>query len=281
VQDFGLFGPESMSWKIGKEAVINLGGARAVLLQIAHPLVATGVSAHSGYMNDPIGRTDRTFSLGLMLTFGSMTTAKQAARFINRLHTHVHGTLPAEAGAYAAHTPYRAQDPELLLWVYATLVDTILLTYSLFIGPLTHEEQEQYYQESKALVRLLGLPAAHTPKTVEDLRCYVHEMAYSNRLAATPQARDLARKVLFPPIPEIFRPLLHFNLLVTCALLPQPVREIYGLEWGPKRQLLFDLSAAALRTTLPRLPMSLRVLPITNRMIQQGAIPFSWLVHPS
>jgi uncharacterized protein (DUF2236 family) len=281
VQDHGLFGPESITWKIAKEAVLNIGGARAVLMQLAHPLVATGVSTHSSYRSDPIGRTERTFMLGQMLTFGSLTTAKQAARFINRLHTHVYGTLPTEAGVYAEHTPYKARDPELLLWVLATLIDTILLIYPMFVEPLTPEEQEQYYQESKALARLLGLTAEHMPETVEDLRRYVHDMVYSNRLAATPQARQLVQQVLFPPVPSIFRPFLHLNLQVTCAILPQPVRDIYGLEWGPKRQQIFELSAAGLRTIIPRLPTSLRVMPITHRMMLQGAIPFSWLVHPS
>lgn len=281
MQDHGLFGPKSVTWKIAKEAVLNIGGARAVLMQLAHPLVATGVSTHSSYMRDPISRTERTFTLGQMLTFGSLTTAKQAARFINRLHTHVHGMLPTEAGAYPEHTLYKARDPELLLWVHATLIDTILLIYPLFIEPLTHEEQEQYYQESKVLARLLGLTAEYMPKTVEDLRRYVHDMVFSNRLAATPQARQLVQQVLFPPIPPIFRPFLLLNLQVTCALLPQPVRDIYGLEWGPKRQQLFELSTVGLRATISRLPTSLRVLPLTNRMMQQGAIPFSWLVHPS
>jgi uncharacterized protein (DUF2236 family) len=215
-----------------------------------------------------------------MLTFGSMTTARQAARIINRLHTHVQGELPAEAGAYAEHTPYKARDPQLLLWVHATLVDTILLTYSLFVGPLTAEEQEQYYQESKVVARLLGLQASGMPETVGDLHHYVHEMVYSNRLAATPQARQLARMLFFPPVPAVFRPLLHMNLQVTCALLPPPVRDIYGLEWGPKRQWLFELSAVQLRTMISCFPPSLRGLPITHRMIQQGAIPFWWLAHP-
>jgi uncharacterized protein (DUF2236 family) len=281
VQDHGLFGPESVTWKIAKEAVLNIGGARAVLMQLAHPLVATGVSTYSSYMRDPIGRAERTFMLGQMLTFGSLTTVKQASRFINRLHTHVHGSLPAEAGVYAEHTPYKARDPELLLWVLATLIDTILLIYPMFVGPLTPEEQEQYYQESKTLARLLGLTAEHMPKTVEDLRRYVHDMVYSNRLAATPQARQLVQQVLFPPIPPIFRPFLHLNLQMTCALLPQPVRDIYGLEWGPKRQQIFEISTVSLRTIISRLPTFLRVLPSTRHMMEQGTIPFSWLVHPS
>ncbi len=281
MQDHGLFGPESVAWKVAKEAVLNIGGARAVLMQLAHPLVAAGVSTHSSYMRDPIGRALRTFTLGQMLTFGSLTTVRQASRFINRLHTHVHGTLPTAAGMYAEHTPYKARDPELLLWVYATLIDTTLLIYPMFVGPFPPEEQEQYYQESKVLAPFLGLRAEHMPKTVEDLRRYVQDMVYSDRLAATPQARRLVQQVLFPPIPSVFRPFLHLHLQITCALLPQPVRDIYGLEWGPKRQRVFEISTIGLRTIISHLPESLRVIPITHRMMEQGAIPFSWLAHPS
>lgn len=271
-QNHGYFGNESATWKIAQEAVLNLGGARAVLMQLAHPLVATGVGDHSSYMTDTFGRAERTFMLGQMLTFGSTTTARQAARHINRLHTHVYGTLPANAGDYTAGTNYHARDPELLLWVHATLIDTILLLYPMFIGPLSHDEQDRYYQESKALARLLGLAARDMPTTVDDLRQYVHDMVYSNRLAATPQGRQLARRVLFPPAPPLFRPFMHLHLQLTCALLPEPVREIYGLEWGHKRQLAFDLSALGVRAIVPHLPGPLRVLPVTRRMMgQEGA----------
>jgi uncharacterized protein (DUF2236 family) len=207
--------------------------------------------------------------LGLMLAFGSHATAREAARTINRLHTHVYGTLPEQAGAYASGTPYKERDPELLLWVHATLIDTILYTYPLFVGPLSQEEQEQYYQESKILVRLLGLSPTDMPKTVKDLQQYVDDMVHSNRLAATPQSRQLARMVLFPPTPATLRPLLHLNFQITCALLPQPVREIYGLEWDTKRQRAFELSTWGMRVVVPRLPMYLRVLPVTRRMMQQ------------
>ncbi len=261
------FGPDSVTWKIGSEAVLAFGGARAVLMQLAHPFVAMGVSEHSSYMSDPFGRTERTFILGQMLTFGSTRTARKAATMINRLHTHVHGTLPAAAGAYAAGSPYRAHDPALLLWVHSTLVDTVLLTYPLFVAPLSSEEQERYYQESKALAQLLGLSPSAMPETVTDLRQYIHNMVYSNRLAATPQARQLVRQVLFPPAPVALRPLMHLNLQITSALLPEPVREIFDLRWSPQRQKVFDLSTAVVRLTLPRLPASLRMFPITRRMM--------------
>jgi len=239
-------------------------------MQLAHPLVAMGVSEHSDYMSDPYGRSWNTFLLGQMLTFGSSATALRAARTINRLHKHVHGTLPAQAGAYSGGTPYDARDPELLLWVHATLIDTILLMYPLFVGPLSTSEQEQYYQESKAMGRLLGLSSVQMPRTVRDLQQYVNDMIHSDRLAATPQARRLAQQVLFPPAPRTIRPLLHLNLQLTCALLPQPIRAIYGLEWGNWRQRAFDVSTWSIRTVMPHLPAHLRELPITRYLMEQG-----------
>lgn len=271
MNDYGYYGPGSVAWKIGREAVISLGGARAVLMQLAHPLVATGVSAHSSYMTDPIGRTERTFMLSQMLTFGTSAAARKAAQTINRLHLHVHGTLSTDAGTYHEGTPYSARNQELLLWVYATLIDTTLLVYPLLITPLSPAEEEQYYEESKTIAHLLGLLPANMPRTVGDLRQYVNEMVQSNHLVATPQARQLARVVLFPPVPSIFRPFLHLHFQMTCALLPQPIREIYGLGWSKLQQRAFDLSMLGMRTIIPRLPMSLRVLPITRRLMHQTA----------
>jgi uncharacterized protein (DUF2236 family) len=268
MQDHGYFGKQSMTWKVASEAVVTLGGSRAVLMQIAHPLVAMGVMNHSRYMSDPLGRAERTFMLGQFLAFGSTSAAQRAARTINRLHTHVHGTLPMQAGAYSSGTPFYAQDPTLLLWVHATLIDTILEIYLLFIGPLSHEEQERYYQESKKTARLLGLSANDMPQTVDDLRQYVGQMVHSNHLVATAEARQIARTVLFPPVPGILRPFLHLNCAITCALLPQPIREIYGLEWSKRQARAFKLFARGARAILSRLPGSLRIFPITRKIME-------------
>ena len=268
----GNYGPGSIGWKINRESVVLLGGARAVLMQLAHPLVAMGVSAHSDYMTDPFGRAERTFVLGEILTFGSLEKARQAARSINRKHLHVHGELPMDAGVFSKGTRFDARNPEQLLWVHATLIDTWLLCYNLFIGSLTPAEQDTYYQESKEVAHLLGLLPDKMPNTVDDLRQYVYDMVHSDRLIATPQARQLAHQVLFPPVHTIFRPLLHLNLQVTCALLPQPIREIYGMEWNTRRQVIFDLSARGMRTIIPRLPLYLRELPITRRLMWETTI---------
>ena len=267
--DFGFYGPGSVAWKVGRETAVLLGGSRAVLMQLAHPLVAIGVSNHSSYMTDPFGRAERTFMHGEWLMFGSTKKARQAARTINYLHKSVHGALPLEAGAHAKGTAYNARDPELLLWVHATLVDTLLLCYTLFIGPLTPEEQDEYYQQSKQVAHLLGLHPKQMPASVDDLRRYVHDMVYSDQLAATPQARRLVQQVLVPPAPSILRPAMHLNYLITSALLPQPVREIFSIEWDERRQRLFEASAWGMRQVIPRLPMALRELPVTRHIISQ------------
>ncbi len=272
MSDHGYYGPESVTWRIGQETVVLLGGARAVLMQIAHPLVAMGVSEHSSYLSDPFGRAERTFLLGQMLTFGSTATSRSAASTINHLHAHVHGTLATSAGDFALGTPYHARDPELLLWVQATLVDTVMVMYQLLVGPLSEMEQEQYYQESKQAGRLVGLGWNDMPATVRDLRRYIDEMVRSNKLAATPQARRLAQQVLYPPLPAPLRPLIHLNIAVTCGTLPQPVRDIYGLHWNERQQCLFDWSARRARSVIARLPMSLRVLPITGRLMTEGKL---------
>jgi uncharacterized protein (DUF2236 family) len=265
-------GPGSIGWKINRESVVLLGGTRAVLMQLAHPLVAMGVSAHSDYMVDPFGRAERTFVLGEILTFGSQEKARQAAHSINRKHLLVHGELPMNAGVFSKGTRYDARNPELLLWVHATLIDTWLLCYNLFIGSLTSAEQDIYYQESKEIAHLLGLLPDKMPKTIDDLRQYVDDMVHSDLLVATAQSRQLAHQLLFPPVHTIFRPLLHLNLQITSALLPQPIREIYGIEWNARRQVVFDLSARGMRTIIPRLPVNLRELPITRRLMRETTI---------
>ena len=280
MQNQGYFGKESATWNIASETMVMLGGGRAVAMQLAHPLVAMGVSTHSSYMSDPFGRAKRTFMLGQMLTFGNRTTAHQAARTINRLHTHVHGILPAAAGVHTQGAVYDARNPELLLWVQATLIDTILLTYQLFIGPLSHEEQERYYQESKITGRLLGLADAHIPRTVVDLQHYVHDMSYSHQLAATPQARQLMQQVLYPPLPGLLRPLMEYNAWLTSALLPPPIRDIYGLQWGPRRQQAFDAFATSMRRLLPHAPTALRILPLTQKIMQSGVVSHMQFLPP-
>jgi uncharacterized protein (DUF2236 family) len=138
-------------WKLHREVVLLAGWGRAILLQIAHPLVAQGVADHSGFASERwarVARLKRTIGAMLALTFGTPEESAEAAAAINRIHDRVHGRLPQPAGAFAPGSHYSAHDPALLAWVHVTLVDTFLLTYERFVAPLTAAERDRYCREA-------------------------------------------------------------------------------------------------------------------------------------
>src|SRR5438552_15956163 len=161
----GLFGPESVVWRVNREAVALLGGGRALLLQVAHPLVAAAVAAHSRFRAEPLVRLRRTLDLMLSIVFADAAHATAAAHEIERLHARVNGVLDADVGPWRRGTPYDANDPTLLLWVHATLVDSALLVYRRFVAPLSREERAIYHEESKGGARRLRIPDALIPPT--------------------------------------------------------------------------------------------------------------------
>jgi uncharacterized protein (DUF2236 family) len=254
----GYFGPRSATWHIARERVLLVGGGRAVLMQLAHPLVAAGVGDHSAYARDPWARTFATLDLMQRITFGTRSEARAAARAINRLHTHVRGTLHEEAGAYASGTPYHARQPDLLLWVFATLIDTSLYLYPLLVGPLTEDEREAYYQESKRTVVLLGLPETMLPASLAGLQAYVDGMLASAELALIAEAREVARVILHLPAPFVLRPALTLGAAATAGWLPKRLRALYELEWDDRRQRLLEAAETGMRALLPAVPTALR-----------------------
>jgi len=155
--DPGLLGPDSLSWRLHEEQWLIMAGARAFLLQAAHPKVAQGALDHSSFAEDPCGRVPRSIQRMAVLLFGTTNEANAMARQINRLHHTVQGTLPDSLGRYAAGETYSAMDPSALLWVHIVFVDSMLTSYKTFVGPLTNAECEQYWQESCRYARLLGL----------------------------------------------------------------------------------------------------------------------------
>ena len=254
----GYFGPRSMAWRMGRERVLVVGGGRAVLMQLAHPLVAAGVGEHSTYARDPWARTFATLDLMQRITFGTRFEARAAARQINRLHARVTGALAEDAGSYPAGTPYRALQPDLLLWFYTTLIDTGLYLYPLLIGLLTDDEREAYYQESKRTVVLLGLPEKMLPPRLADLQAYVEGMLASAELAVTAEAREVARVILHMPVPFVLRPALALGGEVTAGWLPERLRALYGLSWDHRRQKLLEAAETGMRALLPAVPPALR-----------------------
>lgn len=260
----GYFGPKSVTWSRAGEAALLLGGGRAVLMQLAHPLVAAGVGQHSGYAKDPWRRTAETTRLMLLLTFGARSQAHAAARQINRLHAGVTGALAHSAGDFPAGASYHARDPELLLWVYATLIDTTRLMTRLLLNPLSPAQEEQYYQESKRIVALLGLPASRLPGSLADFDAYMEGMLTGPHLAWTPEAAQVARSVMHMPAPLALRPALLAAEQVTIGLLPPRIRDLYGFHWDRYRQAALDLSFASLRLALMAVPAPLRQMPFAR-----------------
>src|SRR5262245_26425735 len=160
---------DQITWRLHREVVLLAGWGRAILLQLAHPLVAQGVADHSGFRGERWGRLhrlDRTLRAMLALTFGSDEEAEASAKGIRAIHRRVQGELPSAEGHFRTHARYTAEDPALLTWVHATLLDSYLLTYTLLVGPLTPEEQDRYCAESRRAESLLGMPPGCLPGSV-------------------------------------------------------------------------------------------------------------------
>jgi uncharacterized protein (DUF2236 family) len=257
-EDAGLFGPGSLTWRVNREGVLLLGGGRALLLQVAHPLVAAGVSQHSNYREDPWGRLYRTLDTVTTIVFGTTAQSNEAAERLHRVHTRVTGA--ADDG-----TPYRANDPDLLMWVHATLVETSLLVYTNYVGELTRAERERYYAEQKRLGEVFGIPLERQPDDYAAFNRYFDDVVRGGTLQVTDSLRDVAAHTLRPRLPYggtfVARPAIGYFNLVTAALLPGWLREELGLPWGPNRARMHAAQRALIRRLVPVLPGLLREFP--------------------
>ncbi len=256
--------PGSISWRINSEVVVLLGWSPAVLMQLAHPLVAAGVAEHSSFLAHPRYRVLRlwqTVEAMLSLTFGTPEDAERAADGINRIHDRVNGRLDRPAGAYEAGARYDAHDPELLRWVQATLLFILPRTYELCVGRLSPEEQDEWCREGSAINSVLGIPEHYVLAGMSDLNAYVSEMVHSGRLEVTPAARELMRGMLSPYFPRVAWPLYWPARLWTIGLLPPEIRRMYGLPWDASQERALRLASGTFRLILPRLPSLLRHWP--------------------
>lgn len=248
-EDVGLFGPDSMIWRVNREAAVALAGTCAILMQFAHPKVAAGVRDHSRFKEDPAGRLRRTFDLTLAWVFGSRAQAIEAARIVNRRHDAVQGP------------GYSAKDPALLMWVQATLVYSAIRAYRCFVGPLTDAEGDRYYQDTKDIGILLGVPNEIYPASLQDLQAYMRDMIDRGEVAVSGDARELASVVLQPRFPGVPRVAFSPLRTITAGLLPVRLRDQYGLKWGRPQRATF----ASCQTMMPRIlkvtPPMVRFLP--------------------
>lgn len=248
----GLFGPDSVSWQVNKETSVLFGGARALLMQAAHPLVLAGARQTGFYERNPWKRLERTLQLTYTITFGTRVEAMEAAARIRRVHDDVHG-IDEVTGQ-----PYDAHDPELLLWVHACLVDSSLLFERLTLGKLDDDARERFHQEQMVGAELIGLPRENVPPTVGELEAYVARMVQSDTLMVTADTLRVANLIRQPPRGVPWRPVLRQISWWAFASLPEPLRQRYGVQWSPLKELRLRGSLKSLKLIRPTLPARFR-----------------------
>jgi uncharacterized protein (DUF2236 family) len=252
VSDFGILSRDSVARRTNREAFLLLGGTAALLLQIAHPLVAAGVAEHSDFRRDRFGRLLRTLNTTLGIVFGTTPQAQAGLRRIVRRHVPVRGT--ASGGR-----TYDAGDPALVVWVQVTLVLTSLRLYELVRGPLSDDEREAYWAEARFFAKQLGATQATLPASFEALLRYERHMLVAEVIpdaTAVAVARDVLRPLGWLPN-AAYAPLDAF----TAGLLPPSLRLAFGMPWRTRDRLWFHFAISALRLFVPLVPDRIRVVP--------------------
>ena len=266
----GLYGPASEAWALNREAMLLLGaGPRALLLQLAHPQVAAGVADHSDFRADPWARLEGTLRSYLRIVYGTRTAARDEVARLNALHRTITGPT------------YRARDPELSLWVHATLVDSTIVVADRWLEPLSRERRARYYRETLPIGRAFGIPADLLPPDLATFEAYVASaLGPDGRVKVGPLARELADVVLHPPLGPVVPALdwlppaaYAWTLWPAIGLLPPSVRADYGLRWGRLERTVSTWLVASWRWWRPRLPATLRQMPAAiaaNRRVEDA-----------
>jgi uncharacterized protein (DUF2236 family) len=285
--DPGLYGPGSEAWRLNREAALLLGaGPRALLLQIAHPLVAEGVDQHSDFRADPWSRLAGTLRSYLTIVYGTTAEARGEIRRLNGLHRSVAGPVRDPGAAASLGESYQARDPQLSLWVHATLVDSTLATVDAWLEPLSHERRARFYAETLRVGRLFGVSEAVLPPDIDAFDAYVATMlGPRGPVHPTAVAHELAEVILHPPLaPAVStggvgrrlgaaaRPIAQaldllpagaatWTLIPSVGLLPPALRAEYGLRWGPAERAIDAWLVTAWRLGRPLFPTAMRWFP--------------------
>ena len=273
----GFFDQHSTIWRVNREMVLLAAGGRALLMQLAHPKVAAGVAQHSDFQADPFARLHRTMSAMWSIVFDAEAQARSSLERVARVHTRVHGQVDSGEG-FPAGATYDANDQDLLLWVHATLIDSALMGYDRFVAPLSLAEKRSYYDDSKQLARLFGIDEELIPRSLDDFELYMQFMMTRGEIRVGPTARKLGRDVLYaqPWLFRMFGPLFRF---VTIGLLPEELRNGYGLEWSDSREKLLAAFLKTVRAVLPLMPNPIRVVSNARAAERVLRDPRGWQIR--
>ncbi len=253
-EDPGYFGPDSVSWQVHREVTVLFGGARAILMQAAHPLIISGARETGFYERNPWKRLQRTLILTYTITFGTKAEAHAAAERINEVHARIKGVDPVTG------RPYDALDPELLLYVHACLVDSALLFEELTVGGLDGPGRERFHEEQMLVAEMVRVPRSLIPPTVPELRAYLQGVFGSGILRVDDAARSVAALFRDPPADAEWRPVLKGVSRLAFGTLPPELRELYEVRSGIGQRAMARMVFAATRVLRPALPPRFRFI---------------------
>lgn len=265
--DEGYFGPSSMMWRIHQEAVVGFGIPRAVLMQIAHPWVAQAIVDHSTWDTQPCARLLGTVGSAAVLTFGSRAQADGVAQRINTMHARITGELPEDVGKWPRGTRYRANEPQALLWVLSTLIDTALCLYESCFGRLSPADEKAYIADAARLGALLGVPRELVPPDRASLDEYMHRTMLDGTIGVGSAGRELQRGLEAMRIPELgpaYTVYQRAAAAVARMTLPKPILREFQLAPGPARALSYHWGGRAACALIRRLPDRIRTDPLTR-----------------
>ncbi len=249
IKNSSIFPPDSAIWRITREQILLLGGPAAAILQIAHPEVAHGVSAHSDFRRDALGRLHRTLEAVYTITFSPRSEVEALAAHIHAIHAKVRGTRPE---AYSAFSP-GAQ-----MWVLATLIQMSVDIFERFVAPLTQADREAFFADMRIFGRYFGLSTEYGPQDWQSFTAYYDEMLNGDVLASLPVCRELAQHIAFPKKPVILQPLGPISGFLTEEFLPSPVREKLGFQRTGGTRFCASLLDQIAPRILPLLPAPVR-----------------------
>jgi uncharacterized protein (DUF2236 family) len=256
----GILGPRSVAWQLGGDLAVFLGGGRAALLQLAHPMVAYAIEQHSKTRADVTGRFQRTFRNVFAMVFGDLDDAVAAARRVHNVHTRIRGTIPHALGAWRAGTPYSANDADALRWVHATLVDTTISVRERLDGALPTALKDTYIVEMNRFAALFGIPRDLLAQSWSAHETYMRRMLASGEIVVAPCAREMAM-FLLGRTGTMQPPLGRVAEAISASMLPPELVPAFGLRHSRMSAASVRASLAAIAPFYRRLPRAAVAIP--------------------